>query len=450
MIPEPNGAATGAPPAYLAWRRSRLRELCMERIRVIDYLCEEFSCERDFLSAFESDVSDAALILGSPRGGTSVVREILSKSDRALALPGEHRAIFTLLGLNYPDHGHVFEAENDRAPTEEEVSFLIRNLGYECEGRVLGEPSSRDRERFSYRLGLRARLQWPECDVAFEDLVKRIYDAVSDNGAGSEPVRWGELGLLALRDLLPVDLGLYDRERDAHAGISRANFPPKLILEISPFVLLSPCARPKLPVAGKVLLLKASSDAYRLRFLCRALSGWRIRALHLTRNPAASLNGLLDGWSDPCFWQHRLGPAAVDAPSALDPWCFDLYDGWQEDLRRPLMNVCAGQWLAPHRRILEWTETGAAAVTSARFEEFQHGDSARRAMIRRATRFLGLGGGVALEQALRQPRVVNASNRPAPGRWKSRHGLLRRVQVGDVADVAQRLGYDPRAAMRWP
>src|SRR5690606_2916237 len=89
--------------------------------------------------------------------------------------------------------------------------------------------------------------------------------------------------------------------------------------------------------------------------------------IHLTRNPAAAINGLLDGWDDRCFWQHQV-PGRT-GPSSSRNWCFDLVDGWQH--AEELIDLCQLQWAEPHQRILA-AGLGSKMVRVA-FEDFQRG-----------------------------------------------------------------------------
>ena len=44
-------------------------------------------------------------MVGSPRGGTSVLKQVLASSPNVVALHGEHRWLLTLHRLCFPDVG---------------------------------------------------------------------------------------------------------------------------------------------------------------------------------------------------------------------------------------------------------------------------------------------------------------------------------------------------------
>ena len=106
------------------------------------------------------------------------------------------------------------------------------------------------------------------------------------------------------------------------------------------------------------LLLKASMDAYRIPFLRRLFPDARLRLIHLTRNPAAAVNGMMDGWLHHGFFSHNLADRVVLDIEGYSGWWvrswwnFDLPPGWRRVVAQPLAGVCAAQWASAHTAIM--------------------------------------------------------------------------------------------------
>jgi hypothetical protein len=333
--------------------------------------------------------------------------------------------------------------------SSEQREFMLSNLLFECRGEEIQEPTAREWERYAWDWALRLRLQWPEViDEPVEKLVGVVRDAVLGERTGPEPA------VDVLRALrahgLPVDPYHYDLDeslvRDAFPGLPVPQGPPgRTIIEISPFLALRPSRRPVLGPDRRTLVVKASSDAYRIPLLHNLFDGWNIRELHLTRNPLASVNGLIDGWEHRSFWQHDLSPLGPDGGARTD-WNFDLCEGWRELSEGGLPELCARQWSDPHRRILRHTED----PVRLRFEDFQAGGETRRAMMDRAADAIGLRFDKSRYGAVDRPRQVNSTAAPSLARWRRERPELRALlDIPEVAEVSELLGYDVAAWSQW-
>jgi hypothetical protein len=426
----------------LARRRKLFAEILAERDQAVDYLCGQFPEDRDYLDRATVQVRTAVVVLGSPRGGTSVFKQVLASAPGALALPGEHRLFFTLLGLNYPDHGGSDECAEYGPLDEGPRDFLFRNLLFECRGEEVIDPTPREWERYAWDWALRLRLQWPDLDgVPLEKFVAIARDAMLSGSRGPEPA------LDVLRALrargLPINPYYYDLTERMVSDFFPDVPPPfgapgRTIVEISPFLALRPCRRPRLAAARNVLVLKASSDAYRIPLLHDLFTGWDLRELHLTRNPLAAVNGLIDGWEHRSFWQHDLSAHGTAAGPRVW-WNFDLCDGWQELAAGPLEELAARQWAVPHQRILRH----AKSSVRFHFEDFQAGGDARLALMARAAGAAGLSPDGLSQAAVEQARLVNSTAAPGAARWRRQRSHLRTLLgLPEVAETCESLGYD--------
>ncbi|WP_055480117.1 hypothetical protein [Sphaerimonospora mesophila] len=446
----PPGSRVPVAPGRLEHRRAMFERIRAERDAAVAYLRDRYPEEREYLDRAQEKVRDVAVVLGSPRGGTSVFKQVLGGLRGALSLPGEHRLFFTLLGLNHPDHGFADECVESGRFDSGERAFLLRSLFFECRGEEIHEPTPAEWERYAWDWALRLRLQWPDVvDAPLEELVAVVRDAALGERRGPEPAYDV---LRALRAYgLPIDPYRYDLDDDmvrrAFPGLPVPTGPPGgAIVEISPFLALRPQRRPRLDDEHHVLVIKASSDAYRIPLLRDLFAGWTMRELHLTRNPLASVNGLIDGWEHRSFWQHDMS-AYGDAAGPYAHWNFDLCEGWQGLVHGSLAELCARQWSDPHRRVLRH----AKDAVLLRFEDFQVGGNTRRALVERAAKEMGLFLTEDQWGFADEPRRVNTTSAPSLGRWRrERPELHELLDLPEVSEVCGLLGYDVRDWPRWP
>jgi hypothetical protein len=192
-------------------------------------------------------------------------------------------------------------------------------------------------------------------------------------------------------------------------------------------------------------------DAYRLEQLRELFPAAHMTVVHLVRNPAAAVNGLIDGWLDRGFFTHRLGdlsPLNIDGYSHLpwgrQWWNFDLPPGWSGVAERPLPEVCAYQWCAAHQAILADARVADAYIRVCA-EDLTYGKTRRLNAVGQVIRQLGL---TAPPVPMRPERFVMMTVRPRPGRWRTRGSQLRPVlETPAVRSMAERLGY--QTSSRW-
>jgi hypothetical protein len=228
--------------------------------------------------------------------------------------------------------------------------------------------------------------------------------------------------------------------------------PPHETIEEVPFILIHPTRAVTLEELGsRPVVVKTPSNAYRIPFLRALFPNAKLRILHLTRNAAAAVNGLYDGWHHHGFFSHRLAsPLAICGYSELHPgwgdcwWNFDLPPGWQEWTGRPLLEVCAFQWCSAHRALLdEEQELPPEDVLQIRFEDITGTSEQRLAALAQTIHWLNVPLEPALVGAIELglPPVM-ATAPPHPRRWLQRAAELQpvlRMQV--VSETMERLGY---------
>lgn len=176
----------------------------------------------------------------------------------------------------------------------------------------------------------------------------------------------------------------------------------------------------------------------------------RLRLIHLTRNPAAAINGMIDGWLHYGFFSHNLaGRAVLDIDGysgwwAGSWWNFDLPPEWPRLVTQPLAEVCAAQWAGAHTAIMAGLRGQDAEVARVRAEDVLNARRRRRTIMQ-VLEFCGVRPVVPP-----RARVVLATERPRPGRWRARAALLEPALVDPVVrHCSGQLGYGPAPTANW-
>jgi len=178
----------------------------------------------------------------------------------------------------------------------------------------------------------------------------------------------------------------------------------------------------------------------------------------LTRNVLASVNGLYDGWRYSGFHAHRIhGPPPVFYPEEDDSsdhwwWKFDLPPGWEDTIHRPLVDICAFQWLSAARGVQEaLRRTPALRRTMFRlpFEKVVGSVTDRMQAVDMLSQWLDIGLDPALREAFRRslPPIMSTA-RPRRRRWFKRAALLSPLLERDeIRDMMACLGYGDEPAL---
>jgi hypothetical protein len=271
----------------------------------------------------------------------------------------------------------------------------------------------------------------------------------------------------AVRDRLAATNGIDPRYYDGAVDIlGIADEPPAgppdpaLLIEEPPFIVPLPRQRLAPEVAmRKTLLLKSSVMAYRLLLLRRLFPQARIHLIHVRRNPAAAINGLIEGWHHWGFFSHNVedlsAPLQIAGYSDRYPWGetwwnFDLPPGWHNLVRSSLADVCAFQWASAHRAILKYVdESPDTRYIAVDFEDMVSGPSSRRRLYDRITQFLSVPR-ISPGRERMPPRPVMATSPPEPRRWRrNAESILPALSDPFVSEVARRLGYDFGEVEQW-
>ena len=386
-------------------------------------------------------VREVVAVVSSSRGGSTLFGEILRRCAGLLHLRAEINPQFVVAGLGGAGATDIFR---------DELAAQIGN------GAAPEEIDDEVVEDLALAVAWRLTAQWPALGIDLDEAVGWVHEAAA--AVGTSDHRELHLRVLArARERFPA---LNPHYYDLPAELVAARFPDApppagppgdLLVEMPPFVLVRPWRRADADrLATRPLILSTPRNAFRLGFLRSLFPRARFRVIHLTRNPAASVNGLIDGWL-----HHGFFNVAVDEPlriagySDVSPawggtwWCYDFPPAWREWTARPLPEVCGEQWRSHHEAVLDFL--GAHGEVEARRVRFEDVVGPRRAeLFADLGAWLGVGDGLRDAAAEELPPVM-ATAPPRRRRWEPRSDVLAPVIAAPaVAAMADELGYaDP-------
>jgi hypothetical protein len=408
------------------------------------------------IEGFSARVAEVVIVASSSRGGSSVFTEMLRHSPELIHFRAEVNPFLILAGLGFPESGGSDALGSDAGGDRQ---TLDAELALDAGGWAPLTPDSMPDSLRAFALDLAWRLtvQWPTLDIEPERVV-----------------RWTQKTLEAhsLQDLAGFHLALLRKARSVYPTIDpwyydidpqriRLAFPkliPPLgapgpvVLEEPPFVLVQPWRHATVTeLSSRPLIIKTPSNAYRLPFLRALFPNARLRILHLTRNPAAAVNGLHDGWRFRGFHAHRVGGLAIPGYSDTVPggdawWKYDLAPGWQDWTQAPLEEVCGFQWRSAHQHVLDWADSERPDLLRIRFEDVVGERADRRRAWSQVSEWLGLDLGSGLANIVEHgiPPVM-ATHAPRRRRWFAKAELLEPVLADPrTIHVAKALGYGER------
>jgi hypothetical protein len=389
-----------------------------------------------------ADVRQVVLVVSSSRGGSTLFGQVLRRVPGLLHLRAEVNPLFTLAGLHHgEDRRRILEAE------------LLRDLGTPLPpGRV----TAQERARLVLDLAWRLTMQWPglATSMSLNELMGRVEEVVPAAGGEYRPTPVHRSLMAALRRTgAEVHAGCYDLDPSAadDPPDSPVGPPGEVVVEMPPFVAID---RWRLASATQVrslpLVISTPRCSFRLGFFRDLFPAADLRVIHLTRNPAAAVNGLVDGWRHHGFFNCQVpGELAIKGYSDVVPggtkwWCYDFPPGWEEWTSAPLEEVCAFQWRATHAAVIDGSQRLGIEPLRVRFEDVVGSTSARTDVAARLASVLGVNRGAVGAALLAEHPVVMATTPPSPARWRRRRdGLARLVSDPRVAPLARRLSYDP-------
>jgi len=418
------------------------------------------------------------IINSSSRSGSSLLYALLGKLPQIISLTGEASPFYKL--NSFPERFNPHDSE--RIPTElldDAIDFpglgsdLLADIFH---AETVTASSEIDADSYIDDLMLRFLLQWTDIEAEEAEL-RRIISAAFAGYAAAHPLFSTEDFYLEMLDALcrrwpQINPFYYDIGTDRVAlrfpSVEIPAAPPvnRFTIEEPPFILLSPRRRVSAGGLGeKTLLLKSTVDCYRMNLVERLFPRAEIRIIHLVRNPAATINGIFDGWHHRGFFSHNLGSCFgnhthikelhIKGYSDIYPfgnvwWNFDLPKGWQEYANRELVDVCAFQWLSANAEILDNLAASHQSCCTVHFEDIIRSAASRKDEFARMLDFMGFPAEEVDHLGLDNLPVVQSTLPPQLYRWKKRQDIIARLlDVPRIMEMSERLGYHRDSMESW-
>jgi hypothetical protein len=425
-----------------------------------------------------SDIKRVVIINSSSRSGSSLLYSLLSKLPQVYALTGEAAPFYKLNS----DHHRFGPYASDKIATElldGVINFPGLSRDFLSDLFLEETETSSDQvDAASYvdDLMLRLVLQWP--DVAGDPAVLRecVAGAFQEYAERNRTFVVEEFYLCLLERLTAVWPEINPFYYDISTDRVALRFPytevpvgppdSRFTIEEPPFILLPPRRRPTpADLSEKILLLKSTVDCYRMNLVERLFPVAEIRIIHLKRNPAATINGIYDGWLHRGFFSHNLQPffeansdlkeLRIKGYSELYPfgrtwWNFDLPEGWQSVAARELVEVCAFQWRSANAEILRYLEGSRRSSCAVHFEDVIRSTESRLLEFERLLDFMGVPPEQCAALTLDALPVVQSTLPPQLYRWKRRVDMITKVlDAPRIREMAETLGYRTDTMEGW-
>ena len=167
--------------------------------------------------------------------------------------------------------------------------------------------------------------------------------------------------------------------------------------------------------------------------------------VYVKRSPGDNINSLIEGWGKPAefaTWSQSLPVEVRVDGGRYRRWCFFLFDGWREYVDRTIEEVCAAQYVAMNRAILD----ARRCVPPAQWTEIVYEDLVRDpvAGFRAAFESAGLAFDGRLEQHCRNVlgTPYNAFSPIEIDKWRGQRNRARIERVlPAVLPIAREMGY---------
>ncbi|WP_329619497.1 sulfotransferase [Streptomyces sp. NBC_01255] len=344
-------------------------------------------------------------IVGHPRSGTSLVRSLIERSEHVWSIGREGKPIWERDSLHPSRRGWHSNALDASDATPEVAAQLNTDL-LAAARKPGAEWSVGDKLDF---LGF----------ISAQGLQPHYYD----------------VPLKALQERFPGDVPVGPPTTRDGGELD----------EITPF-----CFPPRGPrpteaelTDGIRLVEKSIQSCFRIPFLQALYPD--AKYVFVVRDPRTSIGSLMDAWLNPrMFFSYPVPvPLRIKGYSDVFPWGkqwwnLSLPPGWQDWVDLPLAEVCAHNWLAHNRAVLDAAQALAPTGNSVlvRYEDVKTDPVATMEAVAEAVDlpFADAWG-------RRDLPVVMTQTVPDPDKWLRHESEIRKV-LPLVGDLAKEAGYD--------
>jgi hypothetical protein len=297
----------------------------------------------------------------------------------------------------------------------------------------------------------RLTAQWPRLRIDSGPVEEWVDAAVE-----GEPEDEQRFGRLVLEQVVAAEPAVARSAYDGEGSPADGPLPPVApVVEMTPYVAFRPWRTASDDeLATRPLVVAAPRNCYRLDWLVAQLAPARLRVVHVTRNPAASVNGLIDGWQHTAFFSTPV-PQRLDIAGYSDRhewgtswWKFDVPPRWRELTEAPLAAVAAEQWRSTHQAVLDFAARTDVPMLRLRYEDVIGAPSAQVAAVHRLAEIVGVDPEPLRERVLAGVQPVMSTAPPRQRRWAAAsHDLTPALAEPSLWEVAVALGYQAEEAL---
>lgn len=422
-----------------------------------------------------SDVKKVLVINSSSRSGSSLLFAMLRRLPGIYSLSGEASPFYKLNNKASLEKQILSDKLSDQDLFEHiDFNGLSQDIFSDLGAANTNEnllTSEIDIGKYAMDITMRLPLQWTDIDFNEAEcinVVNRVFEQYRKTNALFEITHFYLRLLKRLRDLYP---GINPYYYDIPAPLIRSNFPDvsiptgppntDVIIEEPPYILIEPRNELSSEILNGTLLLKSTVDCYRMNLIEKLFHKAEISIIHLTRNPAATTNGIYDGWLHRGFFSANLkyfmGEKKLNIKGYSDIsdygkywWNFDLPENWQEYINRNLIDVCAFQWHSANTEILNYICRSGKRNITVRYEEIAASLESRIATFERIIDFTGLEAASIPLLNLDILPVVQSTLPPQLYRWKKRKDIIEGLfNDSKIVQLSEALGYPKSQMEMW-
>ncbi|MCB0420330.1 MAG: hypothetical protein KDD61_05010 [Bdellovibrionales bacterium] len=392
------------------------------------------------------EVKKVLVILAAPRSGSSVVYHAVTQVRNLYSLQGESTLFFK---KHFP---------KDSVPQDERLSADQRDHFLQCvefkddlADFLVSHPvkdfaslSLQEQRNHVKRFYGRLQAQWPLKNWS-RSRINELFERNQMDPSGHIAFHKNILKVY----LNEKELCYYD---DLKVRSCFVQGPPSEVFFEEPLFVYQPFA-PSVSrdqLSRDTLVLKSSGNSYRWDFLTKLFPHAEFQWVHLTRNPLASMNGLMDGWLHQGFFSYNvfrdhgveldIKGYKEQGPWASHWWNFDLTPGWKDWIHWSLEKVVLEQWKRSNLSVLN----SSLPLYPIKFEEFLKSPKAVLNSLSQEFKWEATTFGLL--------PIVQSTSSPFSQRWKMREPCLSEVFLSDTEaiEIAERLGYNSKQWESWP
>jgi hypothetical protein len=230
-------------------------------------------------------------------------------------------------------------------------------------------------------------------------------------------------------------------ERDFFNSVGNLEGGPQWISKMLPLIVrtrVSGTLR-KLGQQKKVapirIVEKTPGNCYRIQLLDKVFPDAQF--VFVVRDPRGSIASIYHGWREEPRFQAIDLPQGFTIPDYQGKWCFGVPPEWPELNGRPLVEICAYQWVSYNEHCLRDLPEDPSRLMTVRYEEL----SSRPGPILRAIADWADLDHAPLRRFDEKLPVVNTWTKPSEDKWRRYEAEILSV-TEQIAPMSQRLGYD--------